>query len=78
MKYKIFIVDSSDIDIEEVGSGSEDELGFAEIRDLAINSFESDKLSKCLQFMVSTVNNSVPDYNFYFVCDYEEEIILFY
>ena len=78
MKYKIFIVDSNDIELEDVGSGNDDELGFAEIRDLAIDSFEADELSKCLQFMVGLVNNSVADDNFYFVCDNEEEIILYY
>jgi len=97
MKYKIFIVDSNDIELEDVGSGNDDELGFAEIRDLAIDSFEADELSKCLQFMVGSVNNSVADElskclqfmvglvnnsvaddNFYFVCDNEEEIILYY
>lgn len=77
-KYRVYFVDADSIDIDKVGDGSDDELGYAEIRDAAIDYFECNSMEEMAKQIISTLNNSVADNNFYFACDAENEIILFW
>ncbi len=77
-KYVVYVVSADDIDYGKVGDGEEDELGFAEIRDLAINSFKTNKLKRITKFLLSQLNSSDVDVSFYFVCDQIEEVVLYF
>lgn len=77
-KYRVYIVDADSIDINNVGDGSDEELGYAEIRELAIDYLEADSFEQITKKLVNTLNNTLVDNNFYFMCDAENEIILFW
>jgi hypothetical protein len=77
-KYRVYVVDADSLDIKNVGDGSDEEIGYSEIRDVAIDYMEGDTIEELTKELVSTLNNSCADNNFYFVCDAENEIILFW
>lgn len=77
-KFRIYVVDGDNINITYVGSGGDDEIGYSEIRDAAFEIFEGDDFEELTKKLVSSLNNSIADNNYYFVCDAENEIILFW
>lgn len=75
-KYSIYVVSPDSIDLNDVGNGEDNELGFVEIKDLAIDSKKSNSLMKLLDFLIKELNTTEVNEDFYFLCDEENQIIL--
>jgi len=71
-KYAIYIVDPSDVD------GDISELGYDEVKNLAVDYYKGDDMEELLRQLVGGLNDdSISDQNFFYVTDEENGIILF-